>query len=240
MAKPLSSLSPGIDKRLSTWGDIQKHLETQSHAVLRPTITLSRDFGCEAFEVAEQLNALMRAATGEPWNVYDKSLLETVATEQGISLHLLQNLGDTARSLERLGLRPPEYLQHAAAFRAVAEKLVAFATVGNAIIVGRGGAVLCADLANCFHFRLEGSLAFRTKAIAKRLEMPDDEAQALVEANTKLQGAFFEEQLRANPHDRTRFHAVFNNDRSSPESVARAIAAFVTSAWAHHQKAASP
>jgi hypothetical protein len=231
MSKPLSSLSPNIDKRLSAWNGIRKHLATQQKVVIRPTVTLSREFGCEGYEIAERVQASLAEATGEPWNVYDKALLEAVASEQGISMHTLKNLGDTARSLEKLGLRPPEYLAHEEAFRAVAEKLVAFATIGNAVIVGRGGAVLCAKLPNCFHFRVEASLAFRTDCIAQRLEMPLAEAKALVEANTKLRNQFIEEQLRVAHTDRLLFHAIFNNERAGAEVIAAAISAFVKKAW---------
>jgi hypothetical protein len=231
MSKPLSTLIPSIDKRLTAWDGIRDHLATEKKIVVRPTVTLSRDFGCEGYETAERVQALMATATGEPWLVYDKALLEAVASEQGISMHTLKNLGDTARSLERLGFRPPEYLQHEAAFRAVAEKLMSFAAIGNAVIVGRGGAVLCAQLPNCFHFRIEASLAFRTQCIAKRLDMALDEAQALVEANTKLRNRFLGEQLRVDHHDKTYFHAVFNNERGNAETIAEAIVAYVRKAW---------
>lgn len=231
MTKPLSSLTPSIEKRLAAWEDIHKHLAAQRKLVVRPTVTLSREFGCEGYEVAEQVRALMAEATGEPWNVYDKALLEAVASEQGIEMHTLRNLGDTARSLEKLGLRPPEYLAHADAFRAVAEKLLSFATIGNAVIVGRGGAVLCTQLHNCFHFRIEGSLAFRTDCIAKRLDMSPAEAKAMVEANTKLRAKFLEEQLHVDHRDHTYFHAVFNNDRAPADLIAEAIVAFIKKAW---------
>lgn len=231
MSKPLSTLIPSIDKRISAWDDIRKHLATQAKVVLRPTVTLSRDFGCEGYEVAERVQALLAAATGEPWNVYDKALLEAVSTEHGIPMRTLKNLGDTARSLEKLGLRPPEYLQHEEAFRAVAEKLVSLAAIGNAVIVGRGGAVLCAQLPNCFHFRLEAPLLFRTQRIAQRLEMTEEEARALVEANTKLRNKFLEEQLHVSHHDRTYFHAVFDNARGGVEVIAGAIVAYVHKAW---------
>ena len=39
------------------------------------------------------------------------------------------------------------------------------------ILVGRGGAVACQDLKNCFHFRLVGSFAFRARTLARRLQV---------------------------------------------------------------------
>jgi cytidylate kinase len=231
MTKPLSSLTPNIDKRLAAWDGIRKHLAAQKQIVVRPTVTISREFGCEGYQVAERVQTLMAEATGEPWNVYDKALLEAVASEQGIDMHTLRNLGDTARSFEKFGLRPPEYLQHAEAFRAVAEKLVSFAAIGNAVIVGRGGAVLCSQLPNCFHFRIEASLACRVAGIAKRLELSAEDAKALVEANTKLRNTFLQEQLHVDHRDRGFFHAIFNNDLAPADLIAEAIVGFVKKAW---------
>ena len=231
MSKPLASLIPSIDKRITAWNDIHRHLVAQTAVKVRPTVTLSRSFGCEGYRTAERIRDVLAKATGEPWNIYDKALLEAVASEQGIEMYTLKNLGDTARSFERLGMRPPDYLQHQDAYRAVAEKVVALAAVGNAVVIGRGGAVLCAQLPNCFHFRIDASLDFRVASIARRLEMPPEEARALVEANTKLRNEFLREQLHVDPFDARHFHALFDNERADAEVIAEAIAAFVLKAW---------
>jgi hypothetical protein len=215
MARPLISLIPSIEHRVHAWSAIHDHLAKQSELRVRPTVTLSRAFGCEGYGIAERVQALLGQATGEPWNVYDKALLEAVAKDGVVSMHTLKNLGETARSFERLGLRPPEYHRHAEAFRAVAEKLVHFATVGNAVVVGRGGAVLCRDLANCFHFRVEAPEQWRIDSMARRLELPRDEAKALVESNTSLRDDFMKEQLHADLKDHALYDAVFNNARAA-------------------------
>jgi cytidylate kinase len=231
MARPLSSLSPRIEHRLIAWEQIHKHVTSQPALRVRPTITLSRQFGCEGFPVAEKVQGLMARATGEPWNVYDKLLLEAVAKDDGVPLGTLQRLGETARSLERLGLRPQEYLAHAEAFQAVAQKLVHFATVGNAVIVGRGGAALCRQQLNCFHFRVTASLDWRIDSIARRLEIPRDEARTLVDANNSLREQFLKEQLHVDPSDPLLFDATFNNERGGAEAIAEAIVGFVRAAW---------
>jgi cytidylate kinase len=238
MARSLLSLTPRIEHRLHAWETIHQHLAAQTAPRLRPTITLSRQFGCEGYPVAERVQALMAHATGEPWNVYDKLLLEAVAGKEGIELGTLQRLGETARSLEKLGVRPQQYLQHAEAFRAVAEKLQDFAAVGNAVIVGRGGAVLCRQQPNCFHFRITATLAWRVESIARRLEVPRDEATGLVEANQSLREQFLREQLHADPSDPALFDATFNNERADAEAIAQAIAAYVRAAWATREATA--
>jgi cytidylate kinase len=232
MARSLSNLTPRIEQRLLAWEAMQRHVADQPAPKLRPTITLSRQFGCEGFPVAARVQALMAAASGEPWNVYDKLLLEQVAADGGAPLETLQRLGETARSLEKLGVRPQQYHQHAAAFRAVAEKLTHFAAVGNAVIVGRGGAALCRQQPNCFHIRITASAAWRVASIARRLELPEEEARGLVDANQSLREQFLREQLQVDPADPALFDVTFNNERAGVEVIAEAIAAYVRKAWA--------
>lgn len=231
MARPLISLIPSIEQRVRVWHDLHAQLEKQQALRIRPTVTISRAFGCEGYVIAESVRALLSDSSREPWNVYDKALLEAVTNDGEVTMRTLKNLGETARSLEKLGLRPPEYHQHAAAFRAVAEKVVEFATVGNAVVVGRGGAVLCRDLANCFHFRIEASEAWRIDSIGRRLGLDVGSARALVEANSALRDQFMREQLSADLRDPSLYDAIFNNERANAQSIAHAIAAFVRASW---------
>ncbi|MFZ5443855.1 MAG: AAA family ATPase [Myxococcota bacterium] len=231
MARPFGSLIPSISNRLSTWNEIQDHVTKAAAPRVRPTITLSREFGCEGFVLADALKARLEALSGEPWNVYDKTLLETVAKEEGIDVATLTRLGETARSFEKLGITPPEYHQHADAFRVLAERLVQFATVGNAIVIGRGGAVLCQSLPNCFHVRIEAPLAWRVKSMAARLEMTEGEASQFVASHASAREQFMREQLRVDPHDRSFFNVTFNNARSDVPAMTAAITGYLQASW---------
>ena len=92
MTKPFSSLTPSVEHRLSAWEQIQYRLTHQDGPRIRPTITLSRQFGCEGFALAERVKALFEEASGEAWNIYDNALVEQVARDEAISLRLLRNL----------------------------------------------------------------------------------------------------------------------------------------------------
>jgi len=231
MSKPLSSLPPSVEIRLAGWARIQEGLLPAPGKKFRPTITLSREFGCEGYPLAECLQGLMEKTYGEPWHILDKSLIERVAQDEGISLRLLRNLGDMTRLLESLGLHSADHVTHDAAFEKVAKHLLEMAGVGNAIIVGRGGAILCHDLKNCFHFRLEASLQWRVHSIAERLCLPENEARELVRTNSRIREKFINDCLGANIADLKYYDAVFNNERHSVEAIAQAILAYVKQAW---------
>jgi len=239
MTNPLSRLTPNVSQRLQTWETILKHLEQEREVKARPTITLSRAFGCEGFPVAERLKAQLEAWTGEPWNIYDKTLLEEAAKGAHLDAGVLKNLGVTAGRLERLGLAPKEFYEHVRAFDVLSRHVVQLAQSGNAIIVGRGGAVLCRALANCFHFRIEASLEWRITTMMSRLGMPRDEAERFVTHNSERREAFMREQLKVDPKDLGFFDAAFNNARHGVPEIAAAIFAYVKESWSSSPHAAA-
>lgn len=231
MPRPFHVLIPGVAPRLQAWEDIQSRLHHETSVKPRPTVTLSRSFGCEGFPIAERVKADLEKLSGEPWNVYDKTLLEAVQKEEGVSLRVMQNLGLTASRLERLGLAPAEYYEQVRAFDRMRQHIVQVATGGNAIIVGRGGAVLCRALSNCFHFRIDAPFEWRVSSLASRLQLPRAEAADFVLANTQRRDEFVKSQLSADPTEFLRYDAVFNNARHGVAEIASAITAYVKAGW---------
>lgn len=231
MSKPIRSLLPSIESRLQGWETIQARLNQVSEARVRPSITLSRTFGCEGFPLAEALKAGLDQATGEIWTLFDRVLVETVAREEGIPLGMLRQLGDESQKLDALGFGWGGRPTHDEAFDKVARYLVSIAKLGNAILVGRGGAVLCRNLPNSYHFRLDAPLDFRVASVARRLEMPLKEAEAYVKEGSRLREAFLSERLGTRMDDPLHYHGVFNNALQPVEVIAEAIVAFVGAAW---------
>jgi hypothetical protein len=232
MSTPYSSLSSSIEQRLAGWEQIQYRLAHAPEPKIRPTITLSRQFGCEGFPLADYLKGLMEDVSGEPWNIYDKSLVEKVAHDEDISLRLLKGLGDMSHALEALGLHSSTHVGHDAAFEKVAKAIVQIAAMGNAVIVGRGGSILCKDMKNCFHFRIEASFEWRVASIMKRLELTKGEAEEMVKTNSKLRDKFISQCLGEEVSDLKHYCAVFNNERYSVHEMGAAILAYVRSGWA--------
>lgn len=231
MARHLSALSPSIEQRIVAWQQIQRRLLDKPKPKLRPTVTLSRAFGCEGFPLAERLRKDLEQRLGEPWLVYDKALLEEVAKQEDLPLAELERLGDVTRDLEGLGLGRTDYYHQLAELDAVARRLVQVAQLGNAVIVGRGGAALTRGLKNCFRFRLDASLEYRVRSMASRLELDRAEAEELVRVNSRERDRFVSERFKVNLADISLYDAVFNNERHSVAEISAAIVAYVQQAW---------
>lgn len=230
MPKSYNQLLPSVERRLTAWVSLaQKHGGLERRR--RPTITISRKFGCEAFVLSERLKEMFEAATDEPWNIYDKALLERVCQDEHLSMELLEHLGNRSSAADSIGFLFSKYVSHDKAFRCLARHLVVVAETGNSIIVGRGGAILARDLPNCYHFRLDASDQFCVTTIARRLEIPEKDATEMVREHDRIRETFIDHCLHASVRDVRHYHAVFNRDLSGIDEIARSIFAFVVARW---------
>lgn len=231
MSKVLAALVPSIEQRECAWSELQERLAQTRGLPALPSITISREFGCEGFPLAQHLKERLEQVSGRTWTVFDKALVDRVAFDERLSRDLLTHLGNESHAQDVLRTHFG-FLTHDEAYAKVVEHLVPIAMAGGAIIVGRGGAVVCQDLANCFHFRLVGSPEFRAAALARRLALPPGEAEAMVRKQSRLREAFISKCLHADITAPRWYDAVFNNERLSVERIAEACLRLVETGWA--------
>jgi cytidylate kinase len=223
MAMPIERLIPNIDRRLSTWVSIQERLKEGPRREQKPTVTISRQFGSEGFPLAEVLKDHLEKKTKDTWTIFDKALIERVSKEANLSKHLLTNLGDASKAFDTLATIVPGMRTHGEVYQILARHIIRIAMDGNAIIVGRGGAVLTQHLPHCFHFRVEATLEDRIHSIHKRLVIPVDEAKKLVLETQKQSEQFIENFLNCSISDWRYYHAIFNTSKCKVSNIAHSI-----------------
>jgi hypothetical protein len=231
MAKTYAQMLPSIDRRLSTWVSIAEKSRSQKAEKIHPTITLSRQYGCEGFPLAEKLKEIFEDKTSVEWNIYDKALLKKVSEEEDLSMRLLEGLGDMTKLLDSLPITIPGHTPHSQMYRRIAQHLIGIAKIGRAIIIGRGGSVITQGFPNCYHFRLEAGFGFRAASMARRLGLTLPEAEAHVKENEKAREKFISQYLKVSTSDRSHFDAVYNNERHSVVEIAWSIFAYVMQDW---------
>jgi hypothetical protein len=231
MTKSNDSLLPSVERRLAAWISIRDKPRGTDEARPGPSITISRKYGCEAFPLALRLKELLDAACQDSWIIYDKALLERVSQAEHLSMEFLRHLGSSRLADDSLGFIFPGHVTHDDAFRRLAWHLMLVAGAGNAIIVGRGGAILTAQMKNCYHFRLDASDAFCISSTAERRQISKKEAAELLRECHHEREAFIESHLRASAGNMAHYHAVYNRDRSGLEEIAASIVSFVERSW---------
>jgi cytidylate kinase len=230
---PEKLLIPSVEMRLGSLLEFSRRRDRDASSPhkrkARRTITISREFGCEAYPVAEHLRETMEKKSGEPWVLLDKSLLEEVARDNDLSANVMSSLGERSRFLDEvLATFSPRWKSEKDYFRVLCRHVLFLAEQGNVIIVGRGSSIVTQPLKNCFHFRLFASPGFKIHSITRRLGIEAEVAERIIAQRQKQRDNFIRDFLDREAHDLSFYHMVFNNDKNDVKTIARTIAEYVT------------
>lgn len=223
-------LIPSIENRLGAWVESARRNDSEKGAVTKrkPTITLSREFGCEAYPVAEILHKLLEDKTGGSWPIMDKALLEKVSQDHNLSEKTLKELGEKAGFFDEiLTSFSPTWKTEKDYYRLLCQQIISLAIAGHVILVGRGSANITQRMKNCYHFRLFASMDFKISSIALRMGISNKEAEKLIINKQKQRDMFTRDFLNKDGKDLSVYHLIFNNDKNQPEQIAATIMEYV-------------
>jgi cytidylate kinase len=227
MAK--SFLIPSIEQRLRGMMEVsRRNLHQHGFTDVErafPTVTLTREFGCEGYPVAEKLQGILETRSGNRWVVMDRALLDAVAADHNLSDDILKNLGAKNRFLDdMLSTFSPRWKSDKDYYRLLCRQIIALATEGNVILVGRGASILTQDTGNCYHFRIIGPMSFKVKSVAARCGLSADQAEDMVREKQHQRDAFLKDFLGRDIADPTLYHLIFNNARFAAAEIAALMA----------------
>jgi len=230
---PENLLIPSVDLRI---GGLEEYNRRQhSNATLknrkkkpRPVITLSREFGCQGYAVAERLCELVSHKTGEKWILIDNAILEEVARNHNISEDILHHLGENNRILDEvMATFSSQWKTDRDHFQLLCSYIIALAEQGNVIIIELGGAIITRHIEHSYHFRIYAPDPFKITTLASRLELSAEDAETLMHRQQKKRNHFNKKFLGENGHDSGLYDLLFNNERCSSEKIARTIAGYI-------------
>ncbi len=222
---PTGDLFPSVERRIKAYHELSHKVSgLEGSAPLKPTITISREFGCEAFPVSKELVRLAEKKTGEPWLLVDKSLLDAVAKEHHVPEEIMLSLGSKPRWFDdMMATFSANWKSDADYYRLLCRQVVMIASAGNAVIVGLGSPVITKNLKNCFRYRLIAEYDFKVNSIARRMKIPKQEAELVVMDQQKERDRVLRKLLNSDLRDPLLYHAIFNNGRIKSRQVARLI-----------------
>ena len=230
---PENLLIPSVDLRI---GGLEEYNRRQHQNAIsktqkkkpRPVITLSREFGCEGYAVAEKLCELVSHKTGEKWILIDNAILEEVARNHNISEDILHHLGENNRILDEvMATFSSQWKTDRDHFQLLCSYIISLAEQGNVIIIELGGAIITRHIEHSCHFRIYASDSFKIATLARRLNLPDEDAEKLMHRQQKKRDRFTMEFLGQNGHDPGLYDLLFNNERCNAEKIARTIAGYI-------------
>lgn len=226
-------LVPSIESRLTGLIEVSRRAKIEGdmadRMIVKTTVTISREFGCEAYPTAEKLKKILEERSGELWALVDRTLIDEVARHHDLEADLLHNLGKRPRWLDdMLSSLSTKWKNERDHFQLLAQTIVAIASGGNTIIVGMGGAIVTQSMKNCHHYRIFSSQEFKVSSIARRTRVSPAEAVEMIEKRQKTREKFIRDFLDKDINDSHFYHLLFNNDRNSADIMAASMASYLS------------
>ncbi len=220
------TIPSSIEKRLQVWTDWAERQGHQQH-VARPCLTISREYGCQAYKLAEAIYQRFgeHAPKNEEWTMLDRYLIEKIASESGYSKSELNYMTQSNPTIQSVlaNLTGPGSANPSKVFTSTKETIRYFARTGNCIIIGRGGACLTQGFPNVIHVRLVAPMAFKIDHIMKSMDLPREQAKALIIARQDERNAFIKHFTNMDNSDPSLYHLVIDNEKSSIEEIAEML-----------------
>ncbi|BAX81429.1 cytidylate kinase-like family protein [Labilibaculum antarcticum] len=190
-----------------------------------PVITISRECGCTAINVANMMAEKLTAKTGNRWTCITKEILEYSAKELNLAPGKIEYVFNSMEKTtwdEILGAFSNKYYQSDRKIKkTIADVVRGFACRGNCIIIGRGGVVLTQGIQRSFHIKLQAPLEWRAAQLQEiyQSSMKDMLSYANeIDKKREILRNYFNKK----PLLDTTFDVVYNAKNLSDEMIAEA------------------
>lgn len=189
-----------------------------------PAITISRQSGARAHNIAITLQSALRAYAPKdtvPWTLFDENLVKKILEDHHLPDDLEKFMPDDAVSEfegavnELLGRHPSLWTL----FEKTVSTIARLSHIGHSIIVGRGGNEITRCFSNVLNVRLIGSEAQRIGYVMKMRDMTVSEAKKYVKSEDAARRRFLKQHFHSDIDDPLRYDLVINTDRLKDSAV---------------------
>jgi cytidylate kinase len=195
----------------------------------RPSLTISRQCGTRCDRIRRDLVEYLESideSTVHGWACFDQSLIGKLIEEQMLRNQCVKFRPEKSRMQVSAQLAKTLQLpaERWTLFNHCANTTRSLCEIGNAIILGRAGNFVTADLANTFHVRLVGTESIRRDYTRERYNLSEEEAGSILEQVDHSRTQFVKRFADAEIGDSSHYHLVINTDHISDEILVRIIA----------------
>lgn len=219
--------TPQLEAKMLAWHKMQQVVDPVKPA---PCFTIAREFGCQAYPLAEKLVSRLNARVGgEPWVVVGRELLDEVARLSGFTVDQIEKSQDTPSSLKAIFsmFLDSSRAEETEVFTHMRTVIRGFAKRGNCILIGRGGVLATQDLPNCIHLRLVAPYEFRVQKIKKVHGMNEQDAKNYIDLHQQQRDDFVRRFTEGDMSDSSNYHLVINNSRMDVDKIAEVVEAYM-------------
>ncbi|MDA3867197.1 MAG: cytidylate kinase-like family protein [Salinivirgaceae bacterium] len=196
-----------------------------------PVITLSREYGCYAGEIAHlltnKLNLSVQKSDGAyQWQHIAKEILDDAAhnlkTDPGRIAHIFAARERSFVEDMAMAFANTRYVRDPQIKKLIAQVVRNYAEQGHAVIVGRAGCVLAGDIEQALHVRLVAPRKYRVQRVMTRFKMTEKEAGAHLTEYDGYRKRFMK-FFRGDKPEADLFDVVLNRGTLTTDEIVNAI-----------------
>ncbi|RXQ88070.1 cytidylate kinase-like family protein [Ancylomarina salipaludis] len=187
-----------------------------------PVITISRECGCYAINVANLLVERLNIITGKKWTVLTKEILLEAAEKLGLHPKKIEYVFESKEKStwdEVFSAMSSKYYKSDKQIKkTIADVVKAMARRGNCIIIGRGGVILTQDIERSLHLKLHAPLKWRAEQLQKKHTGSLTEMMSYAQSIDNKR-EIFRNFFNKKPLELSHFDLIYNSMKLSDEII---------------------
>ncbi|MCT4637198.1 MAG: cytidylate kinase-like family protein [Bacteroidales bacterium] len=218
----------------SGYNSLKHYLESRYHKqkeseeiVSKPIITISRQYGCPALALGHKLEDRLKWELISKEKIYESAELIKIDPKDFKSVYEGEEQGIFADLLNSFS--SDFYSSDIKIKNALRDIITFYAKNGNAIIVGRAGAIITRNHPKSIHIKLEASLNWRIKTVMDSYNISEKEAADKIKKFDKARVKF--RKFFNNGKDLTSydFDITYNCERMNTDQIADSLVSIIES-----------
>ncbi|MEX0324438.1 MAG: AAA family ATPase [Puniceicoccaceae bacterium] len=193
-----------------------------------PAVTISRQRFSHAHDIAEEL---LTKLSEDPlfnenkWALFDRDLVHKILEDhhlpQAISRYMPEDRDHDFSGIinEILGLHPSLW----ELFHHTCDTILKLASVGNVILIGRGGHVIARNLSHVIHVRIIAPMGMRIQRAASIENISPTAATRMIKHDDHARAAFIKSHFDEDPDNPEAYHLTINTGKTDPKTAADII-----------------
>jgi cytidylate kinase len=149
-----------------------------------PVITISRQTGCDARQVAGNVVENLNRKYGQnKWKWIDKDIIYKVAEDLNTDPHRVENFYkglELSNASEMIMAFSGGFVSDERVKKAIKEVVLSMCKEGHLVLVGRGGVSIARDIPDSLHIRLVAPFYWRVENVMKKKKMDIEAAEEFV------------------------------------------------------------